>query len=188
MIGEAVIDLVTSAPSQSALVRSGVDPRFQLALEVDPSEPISPPMIDITSFGATAQQAIQGANLLTTATQAGLYKLQNSDNINSFYMVKAIDIVKPYQAQVSSSGKLRSIVAVLGAGIIVLLVVVSVTDARDRRRRTRSSGTDTQRRGIPFDDSDIRAAMDQQAVRVDHGSRTRHGPMALASMTHAPSR
>ena len=95
----------------------------------------APPIIDITSFGATAQQAIQGANLLTAATKADLYELQNSEGINSFYMVKAVDLVEPYQAQVSSSGKLRSLVAVIGVGVIVLLVVVSVTDARDKRRR-----------------------------------------------------
>ena len=177
VIAQAIIDAVTSSPIQSALVKSGVDRRYQLALSTTTDEPTAPPIIDITSFGATAQQAVRGANLLDDATKADLYQLQNSEGINSFYMVKAVDIVNPYQGQVSTSGKLRSLVAVLGVGVILLLAIISVTDALDKRRRRPTNDTNSRRRRTPFGDADPRT-IDRETARLNYGSRTWHDPIA----------
>ena len=172
VVAQAAIDYVTSAPTQSALVKSGVDPRYQLALSAATNQPTAPPIIDITSFGATAQQAVRGASLLTDAMKTELYQLQNSEGVNSFYMIKAVDIVNPYQAQASVSGKLRSLVAVLGLGVILLLVVVSVTDALAKRRRGPMSGNNSRRkRRTPVGDADPHT-MDRETVRLNHGSGT----------------
>ena len=154
VIAQAVIDSLTSVPSQSALVKLGIDPAYQVALTAATNEPTGPPIIDITSFGETPQQAIRGANLLISATKSELYQLQKSDGVDNFYMVKAIDIVKPAQAKESSSRKLRSLVAVLGGGLILLLVVLSLTDALDKRKRGSRAGTGTRHGRTPFRDSD----------------------------------
>ena len=168
IIAQAVIDTVTSTSYQSALARLGVDRRYQVTLYVATDEPISPPIIDITSYGASTQQASLGARLLTAAIEADLYRLQSAEGINSFYMIKAIDVVKADQPQLSIAGKVRSLVAILGLGLVLLLLVVSVTDARDRRRAASDRGAGTRRRGARFPDPHPHE-LDLAAAHVSNG-------------------
>jgi len=133
VIADSVIEVVTSGAAQPALVKAGVDPQYQLALSTDYG---NPPIIDITGVGPSAQQAIHSANVLTQAAKTNLYQLQQKEGVNSLYMITAISIVRPTQAQLSSSGKLRSLVAVLALGMVLLFVVVSVIDVIDKRRRS----------------------------------------------------
>lgn len=61
-------------------------------------------------------------------------QLQKQQGVNHLYMIQATDLVRPTQAQLSDSGKLRSLIAVLGLGIVLLFIVISVADAVDKRR------------------------------------------------------
>jgi capsular polysaccharide biosynthesis protein len=173
VIAQAVIDNVTSVSAQADLVKSGVDPHYQVALSAPTDEPAALPIIDITNYGATARRAIAGMNLITEATRADLFELQAAQGINSFYMVKAVNLVAPVRAQKSMSGKIRALVAVLGLGVILLLIVVSISDALDKRRRDPWSHTYAPQGRTPLDAADPRA-MDSEPVRVNHGSRPRH--------------
>jgi capsular polysaccharide biosynthesis protein len=168
IVAQAVIDNVTSKSSMSALAALGVDKRYQVTLSIATDEPTAPPIIDITSFGATTQQAIQGDNLLTAAVRANLYQLQDSAGINPFYMIKAVEIVEPYQPQLSISGKLRSLAAVLGMGVILFLLVVSVADAMGKRRAAARSQAGTRRMTTRDDGTDLRE-LGREAVRLNHG-------------------
>src|SRR5271165_5823383 len=103
VVANAVMDLVTSPAAQPALAGSGVDPRYQLALSSDFG---NPPIIDITGVGGKPEQAIQSANVLTTTVQQDLYQIQKNEGVDSFYMITAVELVKPSQAQRSSSGVL----------------------------------------------------------------------------------
>jgi capsular polysaccharide biosynthesis protein len=161
IVAQAVIDNVTSKSSVSALAELGVDKRYQVTLSIATDEPTAPPIIDITSFGTTTQQAIKGDNLLTKAISANLYQLQNSAGINPFYMIKAVEIVEPYQPQLSISGKLRSLTAVLGLGVILFLLVVSVADAQAKRRTARPGEADARP-----SEADAVASDDEPYVRV----------------------
>lgn len=132
VVADILIEVVTDPADQPALTQSGVDPRYKVELNTDYG---NPPIIDITGVGATRQEAIRSANVIAATIKADLTRLQRSQGIGSLYSITAIDLVKPTQAQASSSGKLRSLIAVLALGVILLFVAVSVTEAIDRRKR-----------------------------------------------------
>jgi capsular polysaccharide biosynthesis protein len=139
IVADSVIDLVTSGPAQPALIKSGVDPRYQIELSTDYGDP---PIIDITGVGSTPKEAVLSANLLTTAAKADLYEMQVQQGIDPFFRIGAVELITPNQAQRSSSGKLRSLVAVLGLGVILLFVVISVAEAVRLRRKESLNSTD----------------------------------------------
>jgi capsular polysaccharide biosynthesis protein len=135
VVADVVISVVTSAAGQQALVAAGADPRYQVALSPAPD---SPPIIEITGVGATAQEAVNTANLVSAATKADLYQMQKQQGVNSLYMIKSIELVRPVQAQLSVSGKLRTLIAVLGLGVVLLFVFISAAEALEKRRMTHS--------------------------------------------------
>lgn len=150
VVANAAMELVTSASAQPALLSSGVDPRYQVALSTDYG---NPPIIDITGVGSNAQSAIQSASVLTSAIKTNLYQLQKKEGVNPFYMVTAIQLVTPDQAYKSASGKLRSIIAVLAIGALLLFVVISVADALEKRRRNSSDSTRLRPAGRMYQDA-----------------------------------
>jgi capsular polysaccharide biosynthesis protein len=150
IVADTVIQLVTAPTGQQALSQSGVDPRYQMELS---SAFGNPPIINITGVGSSPQVAIRSASLLAEAVKANLYNLQVKQGVDSFYMITTVEIVKPTQALRSSSGKLRSLIAVLGVGLILLFVAVSVTDAVDKRRKASSSNASTPIRRYTRDDA-----------------------------------
>jgi uncharacterized protein involved in exopolysaccharide biosynthesis len=163
VVADSVIELLTSAPAQPALIQSGVDPRYQVTLSTAYG---NPPIIDITGVGSTPQVAVQSANLLAAAVKTDLYQLQESQGINNFYMITALEIVKPVQAQRSTSGKLRSLIAVIGLGALLLFVVVSVAEAVAQRRRGSSASA------VPRANDDDTLVMSREAIRAE-GSTSR---------------
>jgi len=132
VIADSVIERVTSAAAQPALLRQGANPQYQLALSTDPS---FPPIIVITGVGNTPQEAILTANVVTRAAASDVYKLQQANGTGSQYMIKPVQLVKPTTATRSSSSKLRALIAVLGLGAVLLFIAVSVTDALSKRRK-----------------------------------------------------
>jgi capsular polysaccharide biosynthesis protein len=150
VIANALIDLVDSPASQPALLSAGVNPSYQLELSTDYGDP---PIIDITGDGASAQTAITSAQVLTRVVASDLTSLQQREGVNQFYMIKADTILRPSTATKSSSGKLRSLIAVLGVGIILLFIVVSAADMTGKSRRTArrsgATGADRQRVARP---------------------------------------
>lgn len=131
VVANTVIDLISSPNSQPALIAAGVIPNYKLALSTDYG---NPPIIEITGVGPTPEAAVKSATVLTTAIKQDLYSIQKQRGINPFYMISADTVVKPKTAQTSSSSKLRSLVAILAAGIILLFIVVSFADAVEKRR------------------------------------------------------
>jgi hypothetical protein len=87
--------------------------------------------------GATAGAAVESARVLTATVQRDLVTLQLGMGVSPFYLIGGDNIVKPTQAQQSTSAKLRPLVPVVGGGIVVLFVAVSSADAAARRRRAR---------------------------------------------------
>ena len=132
VVADSVIEVVTSGAAQPALIRQGANPQYQLSLSTDVS---NPPIIDVTGIGSSPQEAILTADVVTRAAAADLYKLQQEQGTSPAYMIKPVQLVKPTTATLSSSSKLRSLIAVLGLGAILLFIAVSVTDALAKRRR-----------------------------------------------------
>ena len=142
VVADVVINLLTGDASQQALLAAGADPRYKIGLSPDAG---SPPIILITGVGSSPQEAIRTANLVAKAAKTELHHAQARQGVNDLYMIKTIELVRPHHAQLSASGKLRSLIAVLGLGGVLLFVVVSVSDVLDKRRldKTRLKGSST---------------------------------------------
>jgi capsular polysaccharide biosynthesis protein len=140
VVADTVIQVITGPAYQQTLTQAGVDPRYQMTVSTAWG---NPPIINITGIGATSESANQSAVGLVNATKASLYNLQKSQGIDGFYMITAVVITPPNPGQRSSSGKLRSLIAVLGLGILLLFVAVSVTDAIEKRRKGSSDSAST---------------------------------------------
>jgi capsular polysaccharide biosynthesis protein len=177
IVADAVISVVTSASSQQALVQAGADPRDEVGLSTAYG---TPPIIQITGVGSSPQEAIRTANLVTTAAVTALYNLQKAQGVTKTYMIKSVVLVRPHQAQQSLSGKLRTFVAVLGLGALLLLIVISVVEALDKQRRTAAAYEDD---GTSWDKRPARAFRADVAVpREDvesSRSRLRRKPASI---------
>lgn len=163
VVASAVMDLVSSPSSQPALLAAGVIPNYQLALSTDPGDP---PIIDITGVGTTPEAAINSANVLTQAVKNDLIQMQLKQGVNPFYLITADNYVLPTRAQTSSSGKTRSLVVVLAAGLIILLISISTADAIEKRRKGGRRGREVQQRG------DIKSRRTEWAPALDSENAT----------------
>jgi capsular polysaccharide biosynthesis protein len=131
VVADAIIDSVTSNTVEQTLADQGVDPEYQVVLSTDFG---NPPIIEITGIGSTAASAMRSASLVTSTALNELYQMQQAQGVNKFYMITATQLVKPSQAQTTASGKLRTLIAVLGIGALLLFIVISVAEAREKRR------------------------------------------------------
>ena len=136
VVADTLIDIVTDSANQQALIAQGADPRYTLALSTDYG---NPPIVDITGVGRTPAIAIKSAELVTRAAEADLVTMQASEGVNTVYMIKSTQLVTPTYASQSVSSKLRTLIAVLAVGILMLFVAVSLIEAVERRRRDRKS-------------------------------------------------
>ena len=132
LIADVLIQVVTSPTTKNALAREGADPGYQVALDVSLE---TPPAIDITGVGANAQSATQSAQLVADAVSQDLLKMQVSQHVNSNYMMSSVEYVYPTSTTSTTSGKLRSAIAVVAVGFIFLLLVVSVSQSIEQRKK-----------------------------------------------------
>jgi capsular polysaccharide biosynthesis protein len=134
VVADSVISVVTANSAQ--LVRQGADPRYTIELSTDTA---FPPIIEITGVGSTPGAAIQTAEIVGTAVDNDLRQMQANAGVNSYYMIKAVELTTPKTATTSISGKLRTLIAVLAIGLLLGFVAISVAEATDRRRKDRRS-------------------------------------------------
>jgi capsular polysaccharide biosynthesis protein len=150
-VADVVISIVTTDTAEQALLAAGANPDYQVALSPAVG---SPPIIEITGVGSTPQQAILSANLVASACENDLTQIQRAQDVSSLYMIKSIEYVTPQKAKLTVSAKLRTLIAVLGLGAVLLLVVVSLADAMEKRRMVRSGESDYLAQD-EFDDADL---------------------------------
>jgi capsular polysaccharide biosynthesis protein len=111
---------------------AGDSPQAQVTLSTNPN---NPPIIDISGTGPTPQAAIRVTDLATSQAMRELYQIQKRQGVNDLYMIRAVELVQPSHAEQTFSGKLRSLIAVLALGAILLFVTVSVAQAIEKGRR-----------------------------------------------------
>jgi hypothetical protein len=111
---------------------AGDSPQAQVTLSTNPN---NPPIIDISGTGPTPQAAIRVTDLAIGQAMSELYQIQKRQGVNDLYMIRAIELVQPYHAEQTFSGKLRSLIAVLALGTILLFVTVSVAQAMEKSRK-----------------------------------------------------
>jgi hypothetical protein len=147
-VPQIVIGLVSTSSSEQVLATAGAGRQWQIVANTT-----SPDILDIMGVGKTVQSALLSANLVTKAAENDLYQLQVSEGVNPKYMIKSYPLNTPTQASQQASSKLRLLVGVLGAGILLLFIAISIAEAT-RKQRTEplipnkivpESGTNPQR-------------------------------------------
>jgi hypothetical protein len=123
-ITQIMIGLVGTTSSQQALLKAGAGNQYQIA----PS-PASSVIVNITGVATTPQAAVLSANLVTQAAKNALYKVQANQGVNPKYMIKTYQLATANQAAQKLSGKLRSLIGVLGLGVLLLFIVISIAEA-----------------------------------------------------------
>jgi hypothetical protein len=127
---------MSSDSARNALMQAGADPRYlvESALAFGDSVPI----MQITAHGSTPESATRTADLVSHAMVRELDRLQSSD-VDPQYRITAQQLQSPGAPQPQAAGKVRVLVGTLGAGAILLFGVISVADALESIRRTRSA-------------------------------------------------
>lgn len=140
VVANVLARTVSKDQARRALVRAGADERYV----VEPSAEfgLTAPIVQITGVGASADAAMGTAKIVSKAVRQELARMQRAHGVDARYWISTQQLESPYRAELQASGLLRSLVAVLALGVILLFVVVSVAEALSSRRVARrpSSG------------------------------------------------
>ncbi len=132
-VGDAVMDRVTSHAAQVSLAAEGVSPKYQVAMSSDPGNPA---FLDITGVGTTSASAVYAAQKVMAAATTDLQQMQLNTNppVSQTYMITFYTLLPPTSAQQEVTPKLRALIEVLGVGVILLFLVISIAEAFARKR------------------------------------------------------
>lgn len=180
LVADVVIDLVNSAAVQNVLVQQGADPNYTVALD---NAFENPPIIQASGTGSSSAAAIKSAQLVAGEVIQSLYQIQAEQQVNSHYMIKGSEFVKPMVATSSSSGKLRSLVAFTALGLILLLIAVSISQSLENRKLTRKSRS---RPGSPDAARQHEFSGPWEETDEEQSDR-RHGPARMAGSRQVPN-
>ncbi len=139
VIADALVARMSSQLTQDALVKQGADPRNTVTLTA--VNGTTEPAVEVLGTGSTAAQALKTGDLVGAALMNNLSALQSAQGADPHYMFTAIQVATSGPPRVKLSSKLRSVLAVLGIGALMLFVVVSLGDAIDKKRTERRSQT-----------------------------------------------
>ena len=142
-----------------------------------PRVPAYPEIVDITGVGSTAASAVLSANLVSQAAEKALYQVQANQGVNPRYMIKSYPLATPNQAAQKLSGKLRSLIAVLGVGVLLLFIAISIAEAMGKGKgRGNGDGTRGRRRGDPKPEPSTAAEVPDRAQPLGFESEPVEGP------------
>jgi hypothetical protein len=118
---------LNSDETRRSLAKQGADPNYTVAPSAEFG--FSAPIMQITGTGTTAAGAINTAHLVGQGLVRELDRMQRERKVDELYRIKTEAVVTAHDATLKASGKLRSLVAVLALGGILLFIVISVLDA-----------------------------------------------------------
>ncbi|SFN98985.1 Capsular polysaccharide biosynthesis protein [Geodermatophilus obscurus] len=136
-VGQVLAGRVNSGTVREALAAQGANPAYELA----PS-PSSAQIIDVAGTGTSAAEAEATLRLVSERMVQELYDAQTVNGADDAALIEALPVAEPTPASVVLSGTVRSLVGVVGAGVVVLFVTISLAEARDARRRELEAGAE----------------------------------------------
>jgi len=132
-----VLSRTLSAPTaRQKLLTQGADPSY--AVESATTFGFATPVLQITAVGVTPEMASRTATLVSHAVLSELNRLQVKAQVDAPYRITAQQLEPPTAPLPQASGQMRSLVAVLAIGVILLFSVISVADALSAIRRQRA--------------------------------------------------
>jgi hypothetical protein len=123
---------MTTQSEQQAIVRQGGDPRYTVGLS--DAYATGAPIVQIQGIGDSPTAAIRTVQIVGAATKQMLYTLQAAQGTNSTYMITTLPISTPATATPQVSSKLRTVIAVFVAGMILLFMAISTMSGLAERR------------------------------------------------------
>jgi hypothetical protein len=160
-VADVLSQMVTAPAEETKLVNEGAAPGYEVSSD---NSLETPPVVDIVGVGNSPQQAINSAQLVATDIEAQLYSLQTSQNVSKTFLITSVEYVKPTFAAKSASSHLRSAIVVLVAGLLVLLVAISVSQSIEERRGTRK------RQSQPLSSGDASAVDEEPKPQAESSS------------------
>jgi hypothetical protein len=173
-ITQIIINVLGTASSQQALAKAGAGSGYQVAPNASSSE-----IVDITGVGSTSQAAIHSAVLVTAAAEQALHQVQVNQGVNPMYMIKTYQLQSPEQAAQKLSGVLRDLVAVLGLGLLLLFIAISIAQSIESMRIGQSNnrkapGPRVLNQAGPFDNAMGRVEASREEASSLRNDRGRH--------------
>jgi capsular polysaccharide biosynthesis protein len=132
---EVLARTMNSESARHSLVRAGADPGYMVSSAVRFGA--SSPIVQISGTGSTPEAAIGTAKVVGNAVVGELDRMQKVQDVDADYRITTLQVEFPTGAQLKASGQLRMLVGVLGLGIVVLFIVISVTEALETLARER---------------------------------------------------
>ncbi len=176
IIADALVARMSSDQVQSALLKQGADPRNTIT--ITSVNGTTEPGVEVLGTGSSAAEALKTSDLVGFALQSSLHDLQSAEGASPYYMFTAVQVASSGPPQVKLSSKLRSVLAVLGIGVLLIFIVVSLGDAIDKKRQERRSQA-------------MRAMVDEIPSVGNHDSPSTWEPALVhdhpQSPPHAPS-
>ena len=160
VVVQILASALTSESARATLAKEGAGDAYVVA----PGAALgySTPIIDITGVGATPAAAIHSAEVVGKTAVDELNQMQVAENVDAKYRITTQQVDHPDSATLQASGQLRTLVAVLALGAILLFVVVSAADAlamlRSERRGRAKASARTADGVVPLDRGDALAA------------------------------
>ncbi len=127
---------VSTDETRELLRDEGADIRYEVAPSARYG--FASPIIDIRGVGDSPDEAIVTAEIAGRAVNDELLALQEAQGVNPTYMITTLPVEVPLDARERVSSRLRSLIAVVGLGGVLLFTVISVLQALDKRRAERA--------------------------------------------------
>lgn len=138
---------VSTDERREDLTARGADDRY----EVTPSARFgfASPIIDIRAVADAPDDAVRTAEVVGDEVIAELRDLQEAEDVEEPYFITTLQVEAPTEAEEIVSDRLRPLLAVLGAGAVLVFLVTSVLNAVDRARAARRAAGGAARDSAP---------------------------------------
>ena len=135
MVGQVVASRVGGNQVRSELIAAGADKDYVIA----PSGEFggSGQILQITGLGATPEAAARTGGLVTERMIQELRSMQKVYGADDRYLMTTLAIEPPGPPRQQTSGSMRSIMGIAGAGVLVLFMAISIAQAVEQARGQR---------------------------------------------------
>ena len=138
LITQVMVTRLSSVETVDAVTSAGLSPDYTVTL---PSASGAGQLIRLEATGSSPEKAISAAELLGQRLTEELRATQKVNGADDSYLFTALQIDPPNKATEQYSSRLRSLVVVLIAGVIVTFAAVSLARAIEASRLARAAAS-----------------------------------------------
>lgn len=133
VVSGIIADRVNSDRVRASLVAAGADRGYTVATGGQYGN--ASPTAEIQAEGSTPARALQTVQMVGKAFRDELRTVQAAQGVDTEYMITATEVGEPDGAHPRVSNRLRSMLAIAGAGALLLFLSVSIAEAIQALRR-----------------------------------------------------